>query len=313
VDSSPVILQERFNLKFNDRKLLKMAFTHSSYSKDNYERLEFLGDSILDFVISRYLFFKDLAASEGILTHKRMLLVRNDKLCEISANLNLLQYVIHNSDSIALGDAKKIRGDILEAFIGAIYLDHNIEAVEQFISNYMYADILNYEYNVAKPDRFDTKHGKDLTLLEDKIDFCFSNKHLLQQALVHPSYDSRPQCNYERLEFLGDDILKIFTGLFLYKNYTNSEETLHLRRTALICNANLKEWAKIIDLDKFLIYEDKSPLPESKLANALEAVFGAIFVDQNSIKVCEELFITLLEKSGKWQYTELIKEKNNFS
>jgi len=114
---------------FQDIKLLCAAITHRSSSGTNNERLEFLGDSILNFVIATELYRRFPKAREGDLTRLRAILVRGETVAEIARGLGIGQYL-----SLGIGEQKSggyqresILADALEAIIGAIYLDANIE------------------------------------------------------------------------------------------------------------------------------------------------------------------------------------------
>lgn len=127
-------------LKFSPSKLTKYkkAFTHrsvqmqdSSGNPINYERLEFLGDSILGSVISAYLYKKVPTGSEGYLTKMRSKIVSREHLNELGKDLNLIRFVISNVDETNVGD--NIHGNIFEALIGAIYLDKGYQVCQKFI------------------------------------------------------------------------------------------------------------------------------------------------------------------------------------
>lgn len=127
-------------LKFSPSKLTKYkkAFTHRSVQMQdsngnpiNYERLEFLGDSILGSVISAYLYKKVPTGSEGYLTKMRSKIVSREHLNELGKDLNLIRFVISNVDETNVGD--NIHGNIFEALIGAIYLDKGYQVCQKFI------------------------------------------------------------------------------------------------------------------------------------------------------------------------------------
>jgi ribonuclease III len=127
-------------LNFSPRNLLKYkkAFTHRSIQMIdgegnplNYERLEFLGDSILGAVIAAYLYKKVPTAPEGYLTQMRSKIVSREHLNELGKDLNLIRFVKSNIDQSNAGD--NIHGNIFEALIGAIYLDKGYNYCEKFI------------------------------------------------------------------------------------------------------------------------------------------------------------------------------------
>lgn len=122
----------------SDLSLYQIALTHKSASytlngeRVNNERLEYLGDSILDAVISDYLYKKYPSEREGFLTEMRSKIVNGEKLKELAVNINLDQFIIQRAN-IQLASSR-IYEDAFEALIGAIYLDKGYRAVTRFIS-----------------------------------------------------------------------------------------------------------------------------------------------------------------------------------
>ena len=123
---------------FRNRSYLKQAFTHRSITSNprkNYERLEFLGDAVIDIVISKELMKEFPESDEGILTQKRSALVQKSFLSSMGRLLNLLDFLIIDStvdltqDKIAIKQA----ANLYEALIGAIYLDKGIEPAKRII------------------------------------------------------------------------------------------------------------------------------------------------------------------------------------
>ncbi len=126
--------------KFSSTKNLDMALTHSSFSSNNYERLEFLGDSILDFLVAEIL-FKNNNLAEAELTRARAHLVSEENLCKVFDKLEISQFVKIGKSLRQI--TKAIKGDVLESIIGAIYLESGIDACKQFILN-------NFELSVCE-------------------------------------------------------------------------------------------------------------------------------------------------------------------
>jgi ribonuclease-3 len=127
-------------LDFSPKKInqYKKAFTHRSVQiRDkkgipiNYERLEFLGDSILGSVISSYLYKKVPKGSEGYLTQMRSKIVSRKHLNELGKDLGLIRFVKSNIDQTNVGE--NIHGNIFEALVGAIYLDKGYNFCQKFI------------------------------------------------------------------------------------------------------------------------------------------------------------------------------------
>lgn len=125
------MIDDKIGFKFKNRKLINVALTHPSKSKENYQRLEFLGDSILDFLVGEYL-FKNSDKNEGDLTVLRSHFVSEEYLSECFDRLQI-------EDELFLGKSLKnkvtraIKGDVFEAIVGAIYLEFGLEDVRNFI------------------------------------------------------------------------------------------------------------------------------------------------------------------------------------
>ncbi len=129
--------------EFKNCDLVERALTHSSYSTENYERLEFLGDSILDFIVAKY-FFEKTSLNEGLLTKMRSHFVSEDNLCKVFDNLQLGSYVKLGKSCKEL--TKSIKCDMFEAVIASIYLDSNLPTCEKFIiSNIFLEDFTSVE------------------------------------------------------------------------------------------------------------------------------------------------------------------------
>ncbi|AQS94438.1 MULTISPECIES: ribonuclease III [unclassified Polaribacter] len=146
-------------LNFSPRKInqYKKAFTHRSVqmldrkgNPINYERLEFLGDSILGSVIAAYLYKKVPTGTEGYLTQMRSKIVSREHLNELGKDLNLIRFVKSNIDQSNVGD--NIHGNIFEALIGAIYLDKGYNFCQKFIYHNVivpYVDIEKLEGKIT--------------------------------------------------------------------------------------------------------------------------------------------------------------------
>ena len=129
---------------FSDEVLLVRALTHRSRSSQNYERLEFLGDSILSFVVADVLYDRFPQLSEGELTRLRATLVRRETLATLARELDLGDCLELGSGELKSGgfDRDSILADTLEAVFGAVYKDGGIEAVRQVVLR-RYQPILN--------------------------------------------------------------------------------------------------------------------------------------------------------------------------
>lgn len=127
--------------KFKNKKLLEQSFIHRSYLNetkeklDSNERLEFLGDSILSFVVSEHLYSKYPDFNEGTLTNVRALLVNTKTLAQISKELNFGKLLkLSKGEKEAKGEENvSLLADCFEAFLGALYLDQGIKEVQKFV------------------------------------------------------------------------------------------------------------------------------------------------------------------------------------
>ncbi|WP_010630982.1 ribonuclease III [Sporolactobacillus vineae] len=140
----------RFSFAFNQEELLFEAFTHSSYvnehreeNLENYERLEFLGDAVMELMVSQYLFKHYPGLSEGDMTKLRAAIVCETGLVMFASSLSFDQLIF-------LGRGEKVTGgqnrpgllcDVFEAFVGALYLDQGLEAVGRFLKQVVYPRI----------------------------------------------------------------------------------------------------------------------------------------------------------------------------
>jgi ribonuclease-3 len=139
---SPV--ENKINYMFHNRGYLVQAFTHKSISalpRRNYERLEFLGDAVIDIIISRELMREFPEGDEGFLTQRRASLVRKSFLAKISKMLDLLDHIkIESSVNMSIEKiAEKQQANLYEAIIGAIYLDGGIEPCRNLILDTIWA------------------------------------------------------------------------------------------------------------------------------------------------------------------------------
>ncbi len=127
--------ETRLNYCFLDRRLLKQALTHRSFHHKNNERLEFLGDSVLGFIIAEALFDQFPLVAEGDLTKMRARLVRESTLAEVARNLDMKEFLILGEGELKSGGFERdsILSDAFEATLGAIFIDAGHAAVKGVI------------------------------------------------------------------------------------------------------------------------------------------------------------------------------------
>lgn len=118
-----------------DLSLYERAATHSSREEDNYERLEFLGDRVLGLVMARWLFERFPGEPEGKLSWRLNALVSGSVCAEVARELGLSPHVRLGKQAREDGaaDSDNVLGDVVEALIGALYIDHGFDAAERFV------------------------------------------------------------------------------------------------------------------------------------------------------------------------------------
>lgn len=128
-------LSRKIGYSFKNKALLKQALTHRSAHIENNERLEFLGDAILSFVIAKILYERFPEETEGQLSRLRAFLVKGETLAEIALELELGDYLFLGQGELKSGGFRRssILSDALEALIAAVFLDTGIDACEQLI------------------------------------------------------------------------------------------------------------------------------------------------------------------------------------
>ncbi len=143
-------LQEKIGYTFHDLSLLKQAMTHKSYANemqinkaDSYERLEFLGDAVLELITSEFLFRGHTDVQEGELTRMRASMVCEQSLAFCARDLSIGDFVLLGKGEECTGGRFRdsIISDAMEAIIGAIYLDGGMEEAKKFVDTYVLNDL----------------------------------------------------------------------------------------------------------------------------------------------------------------------------
>jgi ribonuclease-3 len=186
-------LENKIKYRFNEPTLLFQALTHSSYANEmkmskenNNERLEFLGDAVLELVTSEYLYKEYADLSEGDLTKLRASMVCEQTLSTCARDLKIGEFLLlgKGEDSSGGRERDSILSDALEAVIGAIYLDGGFTNAKEFIISFILADTKN----------------KDL---------FFDSKTILQEIIQNE--DNKLKLHYELVSEDGPDHNKTFT------------------------------------------------------------------------------------------------------
>ena len=151
------ILKEKFDISFNNKALLMEAMTHSSYTNEHKEmkgiyneRIEFLGDAVLELTISDWLFRQFPHFQEGQLTKLRAQIVCEDSLSLLAKECSLNKYLLLGKGETLSGGREKpaILCDVFEAFIGALYLDKGVNEIQRFLNLVVIPKIKNGRYEL---------------------------------------------------------------------------------------------------------------------------------------------------------------------
>ncbi len=190
-----------FEYKISNIKYFKSALTHKSISDDNYERLEILGDSILQTLITEMLYFKYPNHSEGQITIIRQNLVNSTNLQNIFLSLNLMEVFKENNFKFISGN---VCDDLFEAIIGAIYLDSDYETIKRIVSN------------IFSPLLIDGLLKKDFkTILQE---------YLHSKKIDLPIYKTRQSKNHELKYLVSCEISRLKIKESMYSNKVKPAE-----------------------------------------------------------------------------------------
>ncbi|KAM0128328.1 hypothetical protein ACHAP3_008380 [Botrytis cinerea] len=244
------------DLEISDQSLIQTAITHASYSLDsNYQRLEFLGDSILKLCTSVQLVAEHLDWHEGYLSAMKDRIVSNSRSSRAAAEVGLDEYIMTKKftgakwrpmyvDDLVVTEQKtremssKILSDVVEALIGACMVDGGIpkalKSLQLFFPELNWLPLETRQMTLYQQAANDLHLPIALRPVEQILAYTFTKKSLLVEAMTHPSYTSGTQ-SLERLEFLGDSILDNIIVTAMWSHSTPlSHFHMHLLRSALV-------------------------------------------------------------------------------
>lgn len=190
-------LEKKIDYTFLNKNLLKQALTHSSYANEqkirkngDYERLEFLGDAVLEMISSEFLFKENPEMPEGKLTKLRSSLVCEPALAQCAKEIDLGSYMLLGKGEEATGGRfrESITSDVMEALIGALYLDGGYEVARNFIYKNILSDIENrilfYDSKTVLQEIIQTKPNQKLVYeLIDEIGPDHNKKFVVEAIL----------------------------------------------------------------------------------------------------------------------------------
>ena len=219
-------LMEAIGYHFRNEALLEKALTHSSYSnegsvrRESYERLEFLGDSLLGFITARYLYEKD-RGPEGELTKIRAAVVCEKALCSYSQALNVGKYMRLGRGEAQNGGAQRpsILADMYEAILAAIYLDGGMEPAETFVLRFIVPEAENQrrrhfkDYKTALQEIIQQNPGEQLEYVlvgASGPDHCkiftvevHLNSNVIGRGHGHSKKEAAQQAAREAMKLMG--------------------------------------------------------------------------------------------------------------
>ncbi|MBR1680481.1 ribonuclease III [bacterium] len=222
-------LEDIFKIDITDVSLFEKALTHPSYTKENnisslenYERLEFFGDSVLKLAVSEKLIKKYPDASEGNLSKIRSIIVSDATLAKIAEQINLTDLIIIGEHAEKTGErgCPSIRACVFEALLGAFYLDNKKDEIFEFLFEILEPYIDEVKENFAKYNSKEllqeytqgkTKELPKYTLLEElgpkhaptfRVQVAYQNR-ILATAVGKSKKDAEQKCAYEACVKLG--------------------------------------------------------------------------------------------------------------
>ncbi len=205
-------LEDYFNITFKNKDLLKTALTHSSYANENggqnNERLEFVGDAVVDLLVGEYL-FRTMKEQEGTLTKKRANIVCEKSLSHYASLFHLEDYLLLGKGEEKTGGRHKdaVKCDAFEAFIGAIYIDQGLNECRKVINKVV---IPNLEY--AFEETIDYK-----TTLQEYVQ---AEKRILKYEIIN-EYGEAHNKTFESRVVMDDEII---LGVGKGKSHLESEQ-----------------------------------------------------------------------------------------
>lgn len=184
------MINEKIGYSFKNQKLLKTALTHPSKSKDNYQRLEFLGDSVLNFLVGEFL-FKNSEKHEGELTVLRAHFVAEGHLALCFDEMQLEAEVI-TGKSLNNEISSAIKGDVVESIIAGIYLDGGLDEARKFIVKKLHIDSFkdakNENYKSQLQELIQANFKCSMKYDTQKVDDYFEAKFFMDEDLIATGY-----------------------------------------------------------------------------------------------------------------------------
>uniref|UniRef100_A0A158R4D2 Ribonuclease 3 n=1 Tax=Syphacia muris TaxID=451379 RepID=A0A158R4D2_9BILA len=303
--------------KLGSKKVEQSPLNHN-------ERLEFLGDAVIEFITTIHLFFMFTELDEGGLATYRSTMVQNKNLAVLAKKIGLDEFMLyaHGPDLCHESDLRHAMANAFEAMMAAIYLDAGIDECDRIFGNSMFGednDLLKAwfeleEHPLKRDNPFGDRHLiKDvpalqlLTKFEKNIGVTFKHIRILAKAFTRRNvgFNNLTLGHNQRLEFLGDTVLQLITTDYLYKHFPlHHEGHLSILRTCLVSNKTQSVICDDVGMTEYLVTPkamQKNGTPVLRVkdkADLVESFLGALYVDRgfNYCKVfCRVCFFPRLK------------------
>uniref|UniRef100_A0A7E4URN9 RNase III domain-containing protein n=1 Tax=Panagrellus redivivus TaxID=6233 RepID=A0A7E4URN9_PANRE len=290
------------------------------------ERLEFLGDAVVGFVVTARLYHIYPTLDEGFLATSRSAIVRNETLAHFASTLNFPAYLLfaHHADPFNQLDFDHALANAFEALCGAMFLDFGVVAVDKFMFDLVGGGDDEVRQRWVNPPVHELKtdyplgdrhlirvipYLQKLNELEHSMGIYFNHIRILARAFTPRSAAGNLLTlgDNQTLEFLGDSVLQLVTTIKLYDLFPyHNEGNLSLLRSCIVSNStqskicddlNLENYAMKLDDREVEISEDQFDERKVK-ADLVEALVGALFVDRGlecCIAFCDKVYVPRLK------------------
>ncbi|XP_021244606.1 ribonuclease 3 [Numida meleagris] len=268
------------------------------------ERLEFLGDAVVEFLTSVHLYYLFPTLEEGGLATYRTAIVQNQHLAMLAKKLELDRFMLyaHGPDLCRESDLRHAMANCFEALIGAVYLEGSLEEAKQLFGRLLFNDKdlrdvwLNYPLHPLQLQESNTDRQlietspvlQKLTEFEDAIGVIFTHVRLLARAftLRTVGFNHLTLGHNQRMEFLGDSIMQLVATEYLFIHFPDHHEGhLTLLRSSLVNNRTQAKVAEELGMQEFAITNDKTKRPVAlrtkTLADLLESFIAALYIDKD--------------------------------
>ncbi|KAM8731074.1 ribonuclease 3 [Acanthopagrus schlegelii] len=268
------------------------------------ERLEFLGDAVVEFLTSVHLYYLFPSLEEGGLATYRTAIVQNQHLAMLAKKLELDRFMLyaHGPDLCRESDLRHAMANCFEALIGAVYLEGGLEESRQLFGRLLFNGEnlrevwLNYPSHPLQVQEPQTDRQlietspvlQKLTSFEDSIGVLFTHVRLLARAftLRTVGFNHLTLGHNQRMEFLGDSIMQLVATEYLFIHFPDHHEGhLTLLRSSLVNNRTQAKVAEELGMQEFAITNDKTKRPVAlrtkTLADLLESFIAALYIDKD--------------------------------